>query len=188
MLIPACHRLNHRGWCAECVAGLASAVLPAKATLTTLARTAHWGGDDHDAATLRAALAQESLSLEQQRARCAWLQRQCTLLHRVPPLQRPWSLLVVLTRRPHRATGGSMARAAVQQSGRRCARGERRAPRRDAAHHAPGNRHNHRATITLLTRYSFRVNIRGMHPCATTARHLITFITDCNPSQSPQMP
>ncbi|ELR11284.1 uncharacterized protein ACA1_189390 [Acanthamoeba castellanii str. Neff] len=67
----------------ECVAGLASAVLPVKATLITLARTAHWGGDDHDSATLRAALAQESLSLEQQRARCAWLQRQCTLIHRV---------------------------------------------------------------------------------------------------------
>lgn len=93
-----------------------------------------------------------------------------------------------MTRRPHHATGGSMARAAVQQSGRRCARGERCAPRRYAAHPASGNRHNHRAATTLVTRYSSRGNIRGVHPCETTASHLFAFATDCNSSQRPQMP
>lgn len=67
----------------ECVAGFSSAARPLQKALDELLGAGKVTGEPLDGSVLRSALAQEKTGLDQQRARCEWLQRQCLLLHKV---------------------------------------------------------------------------------------------------------
>jgi len=99
---------------AECVAGLTAAVRPLQDSLAELERTGRSGAVPREGTSLRDALAQEAATLDQQRKRCQWLQRQRNILQRACPstflllrLSRGFGLTPLLHDGDSLSSGGS---------------------------------------------------------------------------------